>query len=86
VLVDVVAVLVVPVAVVQVVLVIAVLDGFATVTGAVRPVVGRVDLRLGVTLVPVHVIAVVTVLDRFAPVVRQVFVIRDLGVRRRHVS
>ncbi|MCW2807095.1 MAG: hypothetical protein JWQ93_1050 [Marmoricola sp.] len=67
-LVDVVAVLVVPVTVVDMVFVVTVLHGLAAVTVRVgAPVVG-VGLLLGMTLVAVHVVEMVVVLDRGATV------------------
>jgi hypothetical protein len=66
--VDVVAVLVVPVTIVDVVLVITVLDGLAAVTVRVGAFVVGVGLLLGMTLVAVYVVEMVVVLDRFATV------------------
>jgi hypothetical protein len=81
VLVDVVAVLVVAVAVVDVIGVALVLDGLAAVTVRVRTVVGGVQLALLVLLTVVDVIGVVVVLDRGTPVARQVFMVQFLGMR-----
>jgi hypothetical protein len=82
VLVDVVAVLVVPMAVVQVVQVVAVGHGRATVAGLVGPLVRIVDRLLRVVLSAVDVVCVVTVRDHLAPVAGQVLVVGDVGVFR----
>ena len=66
--VDVVAVLVVPVTIVDMVLVITVLHGLAAVTLRVDAFVVGVGLLLGMTLVAVYVVEMVVVLDRFATV------------------
>jgi hypothetical protein len=68
VLVDVVAVLVVPVTVVDVVFVVTVLHGLAAVTVRVGALVVGVGPLLGMTLVAVHVVEMVVVLDRGATV------------------
>jgi hypothetical protein len=68
VLVDVVAVLVVPVTVVDVVFVVTVLHGLAAVTARVGALVVGVGPLLGMTLVAVHVVEMVVVLDRGATV------------------
>jgi hypothetical protein len=68
VLVDVVAVLVVPVTVVDVVFVVTVLHGLAAVTVRVGALVVGVGRLLGMTLVAVHVVEMVVVLDRGATV------------------
>lgn len=67
-LVDVVAVLVVPVTVVDVVFVVTVLHGLAAVTVRVGALVVGVGPLLGMTLVAVHVVEMVVVLDRGATV------------------
>jgi hypothetical protein len=82
VLVDVVAVLVVPMTVVQVVQVVAVGDRRATVAGLVGTLVGIVDRLLRVVLSVVDVVRVVTVLDHLATVAGQVLVVGDVGVLR----
>ena len=66
--VDVVAVLVVPVTIVDMVVVITVLHGLAAVTVRVGAFVAGVGLLLGMTLVAVYVVEMVVVLDRFATV------------------
>jgi hypothetical protein len=81
VLVDVVTVLVMPVAVVHVVDVVLVLDRVAAVTVRVHTLVLRVHLALFVLLAIVHMIHVVAVLNRCAPVIGQVLMIKFLGVR-----
>jgi hypothetical protein len=79
--VDVVAVLVVAVAVVHVVGVTLVLDRLAAVAVCVRPVVFGVQLALLVLLAIVDVIGVVIVLNRGAPVTGQVLMVQFLGMR-----
>jgi hypothetical protein len=81
VLVDVIAVLVMPVAVVHVVEVALVLDRVAAVAVRVRPLVLRVYLALFVLLAIVEMVRVVVVLNRCAPVFRQVLMVQFLGVR-----
>jgi hypothetical protein len=80
VLVDVVAVLVVTVTVVQVVHMVSVLHGLTAVAVGVRLVVGRVDSLFGVLFRAMDVVDVVTVLDCCAAVPRQVLVVGDDGV------
>jgi hypothetical protein len=81
VLVDVIAVLVMPVAVVHVVDVVLVLDRVAAVAVGVRTRVFRVHLALFVLLAIVDMVRVVVVLNSCAPVVRQVLMVQFLGVR-----
>lgn len=84
--VDVITVLVVPVAVVEVVLVVTVLHGLTSVTRTVGTLVIAVDHRFGVALVPVQMVDVALMFDRLAPVARQVFVVRYLGVCGTHAG
>jgi hypothetical protein len=80
VLVDVVAMLEVTVAIVDVVGVIAVCDHLAAVSLGVGAPVAGVHRLLGMTLVAVHVVDVVLVLDGVAPVASVVLVIDGLSV------
>ena len=81
-LVDVIAVLVVPVAVVQVVEVALVLDRVAAVAVCVRTRVLRVHFALFVLLAIVEMVRVVVVLNRCAPVTGQVLMVQFfVGVR-----
>jgi hypothetical protein len=79
--VDVVAVLVVAVAVVHVVDVVLVLDLVAAVAVGVRPVVFGVQLALLVLLAAVDVVVVIAVLNRGAPVTGQVLMVQFLRMR-----
>jgi hypothetical protein len=81
VLVDVIAVLVMPVAVVQVVEVALVLDRVAAVAVCVRTRVLRVHFALFVLLAIVEMVRVVVVLNRCAPVIGQVLMVQLFGVR-----
>jgi hypothetical protein len=81
VLVDVIAMLEVAVAVMDVVHVIAVGDRLAAVSVGVRARVAGVHRLLRVVLAAVHVIDVVVVLDRLAPVTRVMLVIDRFSVR-----
>jgi hypothetical protein len=81
VLVDVIAVLVVPVAAVHVVDVAFVLDRVAAVAVGVRTLVLRMHLALFVLLALVEMVRVVVVLNSCAPVIRQVLMVQFLGVR-----
>jgi hypothetical protein len=81
VLVDVIAMLKVAVAVMDVVHMIAMGDRLTAVSFGVRARVTDVHRLLGVVLVAVHVIDVVVVLDRLAPVTRVVLVIDRFSVR-----
>jgi hypothetical protein len=81
VLVDVVAVLVMPVAVMHVVEVVPVLDSVAAVAVRVRTLVLRMDLALFVLLATVEMVHVVVVLNCCAPVIGQVLMVQFLGVR-----
>ena len=83
-LVHVVAVLVVPMTIVEVVLVITMLHMLAAVPVRVGGLVVCVDLLLSMTLVPVNVVEMIVVVDRFATVSGQVFVVRNFGVPHRH--
>jgi hypothetical protein len=85
VLVDVIAMLEVPVAVMDVVHMIAMGDCLAAVSFGVRARVPGMHRLLGVLFVAVHVIDVVVVLDGFAPVPRVVLVINRFGMGR-HLS
>jgi hypothetical protein len=80
-LVDVIAVLVMPVAVVHVVDVVPMLDRVAAVAVRVRTRVLRVHLALFVLLAVVDMVRVVAVRNRCAPVIRQVLMVQFLGVR-----
>jgi hypothetical protein len=80
VLVDVIAVLEVSVAIVQVVDVVLVLDCLATVSFGVRIVMVGMHLRLRMPLTIMDMIHMVTVEHYLAAVVRQVLVIEVLGV------
>jgi hypothetical protein len=81
VLVDVIAVLVMPVAVVHVVDVVPVIDRVAAVAVSVRTLVLRVDLAFFVLLAIVEMVRVVIVLNRCASVIGQVLMVQFLGVR-----
>lgn len=81
VLVDVIAMLVVPVTVVQMVDVVLVLDRLAAISVLVRTPVLRVHLALRVLLTTVEMVHVVVVPNRFASVIRQVLVVQFLSVR-----
>jgi hypothetical protein len=81
VLVDVIAVLVMPVAVVQVVEVVPVLDCVAAVAVCVRTRVLRVHVAFFVLLAIVEMVHMVFMLNRCAPVAGQVLVVKFLGVR-----
>jgi hypothetical protein len=81
VLVDVVAVLEMPVTLVQVVDVVFVLDGLAAVPVGVRLPVGWVHLAFRVPLALVDMVDVVLVGHGLASVARQVLVVQLLGVR-----
>jgi hypothetical protein len=78
--VDVVAVLIVPVTVVQVVDVVFVLDRLTAVPFGVRITVAGVDLAFGVPFAAVDMIHVVLVRNGLASVVRQVLMVQLLGV------
>ena len=77
---DVVAMLEVPVTVVDMIHVIAVGDRLACVTLIVRARVAGVYRLLGMVLLALHVVDVVVVLDGLAPVARVVLVIGRLSV------
>jgi hypothetical protein len=81
VLVDVIAVLVMPVAFVHVVEVVPVLNRVAAVAVRVRTRVLGVHLALFVLLAIVEMVRVVVVLNRCAPVIGQVLMVKFLGVR-----
>jgi hypothetical protein len=83
VLVHVVAVLEVPVTVVDMVDVVAVLHGLAPVVLGVRQAVIGVDLRLGVPLAVVDMVDVVAVRDGLVAVTRQVLMVARFDVFRR---
>jgi hypothetical protein len=82
--VDVVAVLVVPVTIMDVVLMITVLHDLAAVTVRVGAFVVGVCRLFSMTLIAMHVVKMVAVLDGFATVSDQVFVVRCLRVLHRH--
>jgi hypothetical protein len=81
VLVDVIAVLVMPVAVVHVVEVVPVLDRVAAVAVCVRTRVLGVHFALFVLLAIVEMVRVVVMLNRCASVIGQVLMVKFLGVR-----
>jgi hypothetical protein len=81
VLVDVIAMLVMPVAIEHVVDVVLVLDRVAAVAVRVHTVVLRVHIALFVLLAIVDMVQVVAVLNRCAPVIGQVLMVQFLGVR-----
>jgi hypothetical protein len=81
VLVDVISVLVMPVAVVHVVDVVPVLDRVAAVAVRVSTLVLAVDSAFLVLLAIVEMVRVVVVLNRRAPVIGQVLMVQFLGVR-----
>jgi hypothetical protein len=81
VLVDVIAVLVMPVAAVHVVDVALVRDRFAAVAVRVRTLVLGVDPALFVLLAIVEMVRVIVVLNSCAPVIGQVLMVHFLGVR-----
>jgi hypothetical protein len=81
VLVDVIAVLVVPVSAVQVVEVVLVLDRVAAVAVCVRTRVLGVHFALFVLLPTVEMVRVVAVLNRRAPIIGQVLMVEFFGVR-----
>ncbi len=85
-LVNVLAVLNVTVAIVDVVNVVVVLDGLAAVPLRVAALVVGMQGLLGMMLVAVHVVDVVVVLDRLAPVARMVLVTDRLSVGSNHLS
>jgi len=83
-LVDVVPMLVVPVAVVQVVLMVTVRDRLTAIAGRVDTVMGGVDLLRWVSLVVMDRVDVIAVRHSRAPVARQVLVVSDFDVLSAH--
>jgi hypothetical protein len=86
VLVDVVAVLVVPVAVVQMILVVTMLDDLAAVAGSVNALVGEMEPLLWVALISMHMVGVVAMLDHLAAVSGQVLMVGGFGMPGRHAA
>ena len=84
--VDVVAMLVVPVTIMDVVLVITVLHDLAAVPVRVGAFVVDVCRLLSMTLVAVQVVEMVVVFDGFATVSGQVFMVSCFGVPHRHAE